>query len=60
MKTLSLDFSDAVTHADDVQSDDELSWLGDLSPGLTAAKSIRFITQTIIGIAVVAGFLIFI
>ena len=60
MKTLSLGFDDVAAHDERVESTDELNWLGDLEPGLNAKKSARFITQTVVGIAIVLAILLFI
>ena len=57
MRTFSLDFDDAVDHTDQLETNQELNWLGDLSPELTKQKTKRFFMQTVIGLAIFAGFL---
>ena len=57
MRTFSLDFDDAVEHQESAEAGQELDWLGELSPELTTRKAKRFITQTIIGLAIIAGLL---
>lgn len=57
MRTFSLDFDEAVEQKDQCEEKQDLDWLGDLSPELTTAKATRFITQTLIGLAILAGFL---
>ena len=60
MKTFSLDFDDVASHEEQTEASEELNWLGDLEPGLTAGKSARFITQTVVGITIVLAILLFI
>ena len=57
MRTFPLNLDDNVDQDARSETENELEWLGDMTPELTVAKSKRFVAQTIVSLVILAGFL---